>query len=76
MANTLPEVQARIVEVKAALSAAYTGLSYGIGDRQLTRQRIEDLRNELTILERQESALQAQANGSNKPAALACWNCS
>lgn len=74
MAQTLAEVQARIVEVKTALSAAYNAASYSIGDRQLTRQRVKDLRAELQLLERQEAALQAQANGSNKPASLACWN--
>jgi hypothetical protein len=71
---TLSEAQTQLSAWEAALLAAASGKSYTIGDRQLTRQDVEEIRGTVTWLERKIKTLTAEAAGSNKPAALACWN--
>lgn len=58
----------------AADLAVAQGRSYTIGDRQLTRESAKEIRNSIVYWQRVYDAQTAQAGGSNKPAALACWN--
>jgi hypothetical protein len=71
---TLAEVEAQLAAVNAAYLKAVKSASYTIGDRAVQHQKLEDLRNEISTLERQKDTLSAASGGSRKPASLACWN--
>lgn len=74
MAMTVATAQTHLDQWLAADLAVAQGRSYTIGDRQLTRESASEIRDSINYWQRRVDALTAQAAGSNKPAALACWN--
>jgi hypothetical protein len=63
---TLSEAQTLLAAAQSAYSDALSAHASGIGDRQLTRQRITDLRAEITHWTRIVNDLTAAAAGSNR----------
>jgi hypothetical protein len=71
---TLAEATAQLAAWEAASLATATGKSYSIADRQLTRNNAEEIMQMINHWQGVVNNLTASANGSNKPASLACWN--
>lgn len=74
MAMTVAVAQTHLDQWIAADLAVAQGRAYTIGDRQLTRESAATIREQIAYWTRVVDTLTAQAGGSNKPAALACWN--
>lgn len=62
---TLAEVQAKITAIRADITAAESALSYGKGDKQVTRQTLGALQMQLNRYLRHERQLLATASGAN-----------
>ena len=62
---TLAEVQTKITEIRAHIASAEAALSYGKGDKQVTRQSLGVLQNQLNRYLRHERQLLADASGAN-----------
>ena len=62
---SLADVQTRIASIRTQIEAAEVALSYGKGDKQVTRQSIGALQNQLNRYLRHERQLTAAANGAN-----------
>ena len=77
MASTLTQIgtlRARIADLDVAIKAAYTGQSYSLGGRTLTRQDLPALRDERTLLIRNLKQAQAIAEGATTPGVtIASW---
>ena len=71
---TLAEAQAQLAAWEAASLATASGKSYSIADRQLTRNDADEIVKMMNHWQGVVNSLTAAANGSNKPASLACWN--
>lgn len=62
---TLAEVQSSITTIRTQIAAAEVALSYGKGDKQVTRQSLGVLQNQLHRYLRHERELLATASGAN-----------
>lgn len=72
---TLSEVQAKITAIRVDITAAESAISYGKGDKQVARQSLGALQNQLYRYLRHERELTATANGANNSGALtASWS--
>ena len=72
---TLAEVQAKITELRTHIAAAEAAGSYGKGDRQVTRQTLPVLRNQLNTYLRHERELLAASSGATNPGIItASWS--
>ena len=72
---TIPELEAELAEVDAAIKAARTGSSYAIGGRSLTRQDLPSLHQDRARLRREIRELEAAAAGAEAPMSrIATWN--
>ncbi|MDL2279083.1 hypothetical protein LJC15_00265 [Desulfovibrio sp. OttesenSCG-928-G11] len=60
---TREELRQQIADTKAAISAALSAQSYGIENRNLTRQKLETLREHLSWLQNELSALDGSGRG-------------
>jgi hypothetical protein len=61
---TLAEVQAKITEIRVNITAAESALSYGKGDKQVARQSLPTLQNQLNKYLRHERELLATQSGA------------
>jgi len=68
--SDLTEAQTRLAAVKTAYDAALTGVTVWYGDKRITRQNIDVLRNEMTYWQRQVNSLLAQAADVTNPGVL------
>lgn len=74
-ALTLAEVQANIASLRVNITAAEAALSYGKGDKQLTRQTLASLQRQLNGYLRHERELNAAASGANNAGIVtASWS--
>lgn len=74
-ALTLAEVQTKITDLRVNINAAESALSYGKGDKQLTRQTLASLQRQLNGYLRHERELTATANGAtNAGTVTASWS--
>jgi len=62
---TLAEVQAKVTQIRIDIEAAEHALSYGKGDKQVTRQSLGVLQHQLNRYLRHERQLLATASGAN-----------
>lgn len=65
--RTLAEAQAELAEARTDLSSARHALQYSIGDKQVIRANIADLRLEVTRLAREVGELEAVQSGATSP---------
>ena len=73
-ALTLAEVQAKISSIRDDISAAETAISYGKGDKQVARQSLSSLQNQLNRYLRHERELSATAAGAKNAGVItASW---
>ena len=74
-ALTLAEVQANITALRLNIIAAESALSYGKGDKQLTRQALTSMQRQLNGYLRHERELNAAASGANNAGVVtAAWS--
>ena len=74
MAQTLVGIQAKIVEVEAAITKVLNAQAYGKGDKNVQRAQLSELNSMLHSLRRDESAFEAKAAGATNGAILsASW---
>lgn len=74
-ALTLAEVQANITDLRTHIASAEAALSYGKGDKQVTRQTLASLQRQLNGYLRHERELNAAASGANNSGAItASWS--
>lgn len=74
-ALTLAEVQANISDLRVNIASAEAALSYGKGDKQLTRQTLASLQRQLNGYLRHERELTAAASGANNSGVItAAWS--
>ena len=71
---TLAEVQAKITGIREDIAAAESALTYGKGDKQVTRQTLPALQRQLNGYLRHERELSATSNGANNSGVIsASW---
>lgn len=74
-ALTLFEVRAKITSIRDDIAAAETAISYGKGDKQVARQSLGSLQNQLNRYLRHERELSATAAGANNSGVItASWS--
>lgn len=72
---TLAELQTKIADLRINIASAESAASYGKGDKQLTRQTLPVLRNQLNIYLRHERELLAIAGGAKNAGVItASWS--
>lgn len=72
---TLAQVQASIADIRTNIAAAEAAVSYGKGDKQVARQSIGSLQNQLNKYLRHERELTAAANGAKNAGVItASWS--
>lgn len=72
---TLVEVQAKITAIRIDITAAESAVSYGKGDKQVARQSLGSLQNQLNKYLRHERELLATAAGAkNSGIVVASWS--
>lgn len=76
MALALAIAQAHLDAWVAADLACASGQSYTIGDRQLTRANLPDIRDQIAFWQRTVDQLTVAAAGGRSTAAVAVWNSS
>jgi hypothetical protein len=65
--TTLAAKQAELAQARSALEAARYAVSYGQGDRSVTRARLPELEQHVARLAREVRELQAAAAGATSP---------
>jgi len=67
MSLTIAEIDARIASIRSNIEAAEYAVSYGKGDKQVARQSLIDLQNQLARYLRDKRQMVATAAGCHNP---------